>query len=362
MRILIVKTSSLGDVIHTLPALTDAYREIPGLRADWVVEESFADVPQWHPAVERVIPVAIRRWRKDWRRTWRSGQLGLFRQDLRQVEYDQVIDAQGLLKSALLTAMARGPVAGLDRSSAREPLAALFYRRRLRIPRAEHAVHRVRQLFAEVLKYQFDPGVIDYGLAQQFPVSPAPTVNLAEAPLLTFLHGTTWQSKHWPERYWRKLALLAQQAGYHVQLPWGNEAEYERAVRVADGLENVRVLDRTNLTDLAAYIAASAGVVAVDTGLGHLAAALNRPAVSIYGATNPTLSGTFGYHQLQLQSDLACSPCLRRECSYRGQPLVDEDADGNAFVVEPACYRAAPPEQILMHIGRMIQQSQGGVA
>lgn len=361
MHILIVKTSSLGDVIHTLPALTDACREIPGLRADWVVEESFADVPQWHPAVDRVIPVAIRRWRKDWRRTWRSGQLGLFRQDLRQRDYDHVIDAQGLLKSALITTMARGPVGGLDRNSAREPLAALFYRHTLRIPRAEHAVHRVRQLFAGVLKYQFDPEFIDYGLAPQFAASAADAVSSPEAPLLTFLHGTTWDSKHWPEPYWRKLAQIAQDAGYRVQLPWGNEVEYERAVRLADGLEHVQVLERTNLTDLAERIAASAGVVAVDTGLGHLAAALNRPTVSIYGATNPTLSGTFGYHQLQLKSDLACSPCLRRQCSYRGQPLTDEDAAGRAFVVEPACYRAAPPEQILMHIERMIQQSQGGL-
>lgn len=365
MRILIVKTSSLGDVIHTLPALTDASRAIPGLQADWVVEEAFAQVPGWHPAVDRVIPVAIRRWRNDWRRTWRSGQIGLFRSDLRVHQYDHVIDAQGLLKSAIITLMARGPVAGLDRNSAREPMSALFYSRRLRIPRAEHAVHRVRQLFAGVLGYAFDPETIDYGLARQFPgasgVSHDVDVDPASAPVLTFLHGTTWASKHWPEQYWRKLAVLAERAGYAVQLPWGNEVEYERAVRIADGLESVSVMERTDLSGLARHIAASAGVVAVDTGLGHLAAALNRPAVSIYGATNPTLSGTFGYHQLQLKSDLACAPCLRRQCLYDGQPLQDEDASGNAFVVEPACYRAAPPEQVLKHLQRMMQQASGGI-
>lgn len=357
MRILIVKTSSLGDVIHTLPALTDASREIPGLHADWVVEENFADVPRWHPAVERVIPVAIRRWRRDWRRTWRSGQVGLFRRDLKLHDYDHIIDAQGLMKSAVITAMARGPVAGLDRHSAREPMASLFYRHRIRVPRAEHAVHRVRQLFASVLDYRFDPSFIDYGLIDSLG-APQDGQNV---PVLTFLHGTTWVSKHWPEPYWRKLAVLATQAGYQVQLPWGNDAEYERAARLADGLAGVRVMERKNLTSLARSIAASAGVVAVDTGLGHLAAALNRPTVSIYGATDPALSGTFGYHQLQLRSDLACSPCLRRDCRYGGQPLTDNDAAGNAFVVEPACYRAAAPEQVLMHLQRIMQQAGGAV-
>ncbi|RMS39539.1 Lipopolysaccharide heptosyltransferase I, partial [Pseudomonas coronafaciens pv. garcae] len=123
LRVLLIKTSSLGDVIHALPALTDAARALPGIRFDWVVEEGFAEIPGWHPAVDTVIPVAIRRWRKNLWQTVRSGEWRRFKQRVREQRYDLVIDAQGLFKSAWLTRYVDAPVAGLDRDSAREPLA-----------------------------------------------------------------------------------------------------------------------------------------------------------------------------------------------------------------------------------------------
>ena len=130
MRVLLIKTSSLGDVIHALPALTDAARAIPGIKFDWVVEEGFAEIPTWHPAVGKVIPVAIRRWRKNLWQTIKSGEWRRFKQSVRSTKYDLVIDAQGLFKSALPAMLAHGPRAGLDRASAREPLSALLYQRR----------------------------------------------------------------------------------------------------------------------------------------------------------------------------------------------------------------------------------------
>ena len=139
MRVLLVKTSSLGDVIHALPALTDAARAIPGITFDWVVEEGFAEIPTWHPSVGNVIPVAIRRWRKNLWETIKSGEWRRFKQRLRAEKYDLVIDAQGLLKSALLTRYVKAPVAGFDRDSAREPLASRFYQRRLAVARGQHA-------------------------------------------------------------------------------------------------------------------------------------------------------------------------------------------------------------------------------
>ena len=126
MRVLVIKTSSLGDVIHALPALTDAARAIPGIRFDWVVEEGFAEIPTWHPAVDKVIPVAIRRWRKNLWQTFKSGEWRRFKQRIQSTKYDLVIDAQGLLKSAWLTRYVRAPVAGFDKNSAREPIAARF--------------------------------------------------------------------------------------------------------------------------------------------------------------------------------------------------------------------------------------------
>ncbi|MAL35291.1 MAG: lipopolysaccharide heptosyltransferase I, partial [Pseudomonas sp.] len=164
MRVLLVKTSSLGDVIHTLPALTDAQRAIPGIQFDWVVEEGFAEIPAWHPAVAQVIPVAIRRWRKHPLQTLRTGEWRRFKARLRETHYDLVIDAQGLLKSAWLTRYVKAPVAGLDRDSIREPLASRFYDRRYAVPRERHALERVRQLFAQALGYSIPEMIADYGL------------------------------------------------------------------------------------------------------------------------------------------------------------------------------------------------------
>lgn len=355
MRILIIKTSSLGDVIHTLPALTDAAQAIPGLRADWVVEEAFAEIPTWHPAVDNVIPVAVRRWRRNWWQALSAGELSAFRRRLRVHHYDLVIDAQGLLKSALMTRMARGPKAGLDRHSIKEPVASRFYQRTVAVPRAEHAVQRVRQLFASLLAYVYDPQRIDYGLTTSGRLASGSATG---RPALMFLHGTTWDSKHWPEAYWRELAHLATEAGYSVRLPWGNLSEQERALRIADGIASAQVLERMSLGALASVMRQCQGVVAVDTGLGHLAAALNRPTVSIYGATNPFLSGTFGYHQLQLKASLPCAPCLRRECQYRGEPLLDKTREQPVLEVKPACYRSATPVDVLIHLQRVMDQSR----
>ncbi|WP_237132802.1 lipopolysaccharide heptosyltransferase I [Pseudohongiella sp. O18] len=352
MRILIVKTSSLGDVIHTLPALTDAMRAIPDLQADWVVEEAFAEIPGWHPAVVDVIPVAIRRWRKNWWQSLTGGEYRRFRRQLKSQRYDVVIDAQGLVKSALIAWQARGQRVGLDRDSIKEPASSFLYQKRMAVPKGGHAVQRVRQLFAQAMGYSFDPEAIDYGIQ---PGSPLPASG--DRPALMFLHGTTWQSKHWPLPYWQELARLAVASGYEVRVSWGNLQEQERAEAIADGLTGVTVLDKQSLTGLAQQLQQCQGVVAVDTGLGHLAAALNIPTVSMYGATNPGLSGTFGYHQLHLKADLACSPCMRRECSYRGQPLFDTTEREGEFQVQPPCYRSLAPDMVFSHLCRMITEA-----
>jgi len=294
LKVLLVKTSSMGDVIHTLPALTDAQRAFPGIRFDWVVEEGFAEIPRWHPAVDQVIPVAIRRWRKHPLQTLRNGEWQRFKARLAGERYDLVIDAQGLLKSAWLTRYVKAPVAGLDRNSAREPLAARFYDRTYTVPREQHALERVRQLFAQALGYALPAGLGDYGLDRnrlQLPV---------DEPYLLFLHGTTWPSKHWPEAYWRELAERMSAQGWAIRLPWGNAEEQARAERIAAGLANVWVLSKLNLAGVAGVIAGARACVAVDTGLGHLAAALDVPTVSLYGPTLPGRVGAYGRGQVHL--------------------------------------------------------------
>ena len=169
MRVLIVKTSSMGDVLHTLPALTDAQQAIPGIQFDWVVEEGFAQIPSWHSAVDRVIPVAIRRWRKAWFSAPIKAERKAFRDAVRLQQYDAIIDAQGLVKSAaLVTRLARGVKHGMDWSTAREPLASLFYNRKHHIAKQQHAVERTRELFAKSLGYVKPQSQGDYAIAQHF--------------------------------------------------------------------------------------------------------------------------------------------------------------------------------------------------
>ncbi len=294
MRVLLIKTSSLGDVVHTLPAVTDAQRAVPGIQFDWVVEEGFAEIPAWHPAVAQVITVAIRRWRKQPLQTLLSGEWRRFKARLRETRYDLVIDAQGLLKSAWLTRYVKAPIAGLDRDSAREPLASRFYDRRYDVPRDQHALERVRQLFAQSLGYPVPETIADYGLDRDQLATPG------EQPYLLFLHGTTWPSKHWPEQYWRELAERMSEFGWVVRLPWGNADEKARAERIASGLAGVSVLPRLNLGGIAKVVAGARACVAVDTGLGHLAAALDVPSISLYGPTLPGRVGAYGRSQVHL--------------------------------------------------------------
>ncbi|NTV10460.1 MAG: lipopolysaccharide heptosyltransferase I [Zoogloea sp.] len=290
MRVLIVKTSSLGDVIHMLPAVTDAARAVPGVRFDWLVEESFAAIPAWHPAVDKVITVAMRRWRKHWReaRSWR--EIGAARAALRADRYDLVLDTQGLLKSALWTRQARGPHAGYDRSSAREPVSALFYERNFKVARELHAVERNRRLTAAALGYAFDGLAPDYGLAGLAERLPAPPLALPPRYVVG-LHGTSRADKEWPEAGWIDLAATLAAEGRPLCLPWGNPAEEARAKRIAAAAPGSMVLPRLGLDALAVIIDRADAVVGVDTGLMHLAAGLGKPGLALYTATRPALTG-----------------------------------------------------------------------
>jgi heptosyltransferase-1 len=330
MKVLVIKTSSLGDVLHTLPALSDALRALPGARFDWVVEESFAEIPAWHPAVDTVIPVALRRWRGAPFNALRSDEWSRFRQRLRAEKYDKIVDAQGLLKSAVLTRLARGERHGLDFSSARESWAALAYQQCYPIPKGQHAIVRVRQLFAAALNYSMPDTAPEYGInREQF------SQYSADRDYLVFLHGSTWASKRWPLEYWIELAELADRADLAVYLPWGNVSEKNNAQTICAASPNAKLLPKAGLQEMATVLASARAVVGVDSGLAHLAAALGVPAVTLYGATNPDLTGTRGARQAQLRAEFVCAPCLSRHCTYR-EPSI----------VKPACYASIRPKQV----------------
>lgn len=299
MRVLLVKTSSMGDVLHSLPALTDAQQAIPNIQFDWVVEEGFAQIPTWHSAVNQVIPVAIRRWRKNWFSAPIRAERAAFRQQLQATHYDAIIDAQGLLKSAfLVTRLAHGDKHGYDCHSIREPLASFFYDHRYAISKQQHAVERIRQLFAKSLGYTCPTQQGDYAIAQHFLQS---GVN-NESPYVIFLHSTTRDDKHWPEENWRNLIALMAESGIRIKLPWGAPHEQQRAQRLAKGFDFVEVLPKLTLAEVAQQIANAKAVVSVDTGLSHLTAALDKPNFTLFGPTDPGLIGGYGQGQHEIIS------------------------------------------------------------
>lgn len=300
MRVLIIKTSSMGDVLHALPALTDAMQAIPAIRFDWVVEEGFAQIPSWHPAVDRVLPVAIRRWRKNWFGSQVREERVVFKRALQSREYDAIIDAQGLIKSAaLVTRLAKGVKHGQDSRSAREPFASWWYDKRHEISKQQHAVQRTRELFAKSLGYALPATTGDYAIAQHFTQALPADAN----QYLVFLHATTRDNKHWPEDHWRELMRLMQPSGLKIKLPWGAEHEHQRALRLAEGFDFVEVLPKLTLEQVARTLAGARAVVSVDTGLSHLTAALDRPNITLYGPTDPGLIGGYGKNQVVLQPD-----------------------------------------------------------
>lgn len=325
-RVLIVKTSSLGDVIHTLPALTDAVNNISDIQFDWVIEHSFADIASWHSSVSEVIPVKVRQWRNSPLKTLRSQEWSSFRAQIKSRSYDAVIDAQGLIKSALLLPFTNGPRFGMDKHSVRESIASYFYDQKFAIPRDQHAVERTRQLFAKSLGYAVPDSIGNYKIRSQFSDS-----NIE--PYVVFLHGTTWQSKHYPENYWSDLIALAEQHSFRVKLLWGNDLEYCRAEQLASKSKACEVMPRLSLAEIAELLVKATGAIAVDTGLGHLAAAVDCPTVSLFMSTNPGWSGAYGKSQKHLAVKFPCAPCMKRDCPL--QSINDQIRPPCASTISP---------------------------
>lgn len=320
MRVLIVKLSSMGDLVQTLPALTDAQQLIPGIKFDWVVDESFADIPSWHPQVVGTLSTAHRRWRKDGPILWRNKEFLAFVKKLRSSRYDLVIDAQSNFKSALVTVLSKGEKHGMDSGSVREWGAHLAYGKRHNIARNQLAVNRLRQLFAKALGYSVPAGAPDFALSGVD--WQAPDIALPEQPYMLFVQNASWPNKRWCDEHWRLLVEKASNQGYSVLVPWGSEVERQQANIIVNGFDQATVLPRLSLTELAGIMVRSAGTISVDTGLAHLSAALNVPTVSLYGPTDPALIGASGSKSTHLLvADYACAPCYRKHCAvdgYRG--------------------------------------------
>lgn len=345
MHVLLIKMSSMGDTIHTLPALTDALRAIPNLEIDWVVEPAFQDIPSWHPAVKNIILIPFRKWRKNKFSLNTYREIKKFLHQLRKKKYDSIIDAQGLLKSALVAKCARGEVYGYDKNSAREGISSYFYNYKFSIERKQHAVRRIRKLFALTLGYEFQNTTPDYQtISEKLPTLPFSL----DKKYLVFLHGTTWDSKHYPDQYWEILLQKAAAEKIPVYLLWGNETEKKRAEKFAAITSYVKILPKMSITQLATVLKNATAVISVDTGLGHLSAAMHTPTVSLYGPSNAELVGIVGPNQIHLQANFPCSPCMSRTCVYAKTHKTD---------IVPACFTTISPdkvwEQVMMFLMRM---------
>jgi heptosyltransferase I len=300
--ILFIKTSSLGDVIHNMPAVTEVRAHRPDARIGWVVEEAYAPLVRLHPAVDDVIPVAARRWGRQWTSpsTWR--EIARFRREIRARNDDIVVDTQGLVKSALMASGLRGERHGYDAQSIREPLAARFYNRGHAVARTLHAVERNRRLSG--LALGFEPaGAPDFGIDQ------LRGVQAAMSRYAVLLHATAQARKEWPEENWTALAGHIGRT-MDVLLPWGDASERDRSLRIASGIVRARVPEREPLDGVARLIAGASFVVGVDTGLLHLAAALGVPLIGIFGGSDPTLTAPVGRGRIEVLGSPGTMPAL----------------------------------------------------
>lgn len=287
MRILIVKTSSMGDVVHALPAVSDIRRHRPGITIDWLVEAPFAAIPRLHPAVTRVLPLSWRKWRKSlFKRETREAMAAL-RAELRAERYDLVLDLQGLLKSVMWGLQARGPLVGYDRDSIREPMAALCYQRTAKVSRELHAVERCRRLAAAHLGYGLPVSAPSFDIT--------PPVGSWRAPVLSaaLIPCASRPEKLWPEAHWIAIGQRLQRAKLKPVVIWGSDEERQRAERIAAGCDGL-VPPFLSVADTAAVLGQARQIIGLDTGFSHLGAAFGAPTIGIYCDHEPGLAGITG--------------------------------------------------------------------
>ncbi len=334
MNILIVRVSSLGDVVHNMPMVADLLRRYPGAQIDWVVEEAYAGLVRLNRGVRNVIPFALRRWRRNpfAARTW--AEMRAFRQALRQQAYDLVFDTQGLFKTGLVMRMARlapqgrrvGMANGTE-GSGYEGISRLFHTMSVPIERHTHAVLRARLVAAAAGGYTVDQPA-DFDL--QAPDA-AQAAWLPKQPYAVFFHGTARAAKQWDPRHWVQLAQSLAARGLPVLLPWGSEQEKQAAERLAAQMPNARVLPKLPMLEAVALAQQAALVVGVDTGLTHIAAACNRPTVELY-CDSP-----------RWKTEGNWSPSIVNLGDLGKPPGVAEVEAAVAFLLDPR-HNASPPQ------------------
>lgn len=316
-KILIVRTSSLGDLVHMLPAISDIARHVPGAQIDWIVEEGFAEIPSWHPAVNEIIPVAHRRWRRHWWAAETRAARAALRRKLGQRRYDIVLDMQALMKSVWLVRQTHGERHGLDFRSAREPLASFFYDVKHAVKFWQPAVTRQRQLASAAFGYTY-AGEPDFGLNTI-------TSGVEVQPYAVIMPSASRDDKLWPEADWQRVFARLEDHGLGLKLLSGSPSETERARRLVEGNPHAEVLPRMSLGDVAIVLARARLMVGLDSGLTHLSAGLGRPTIGIYKASTPVRTPLEGPSYTASLGERGSAPSAETVLSAIEQALEFED-------------------------------------
>lgn len=281
LRILLVKTSSMGDVIHNMAVASDIHAHFPDALIDWVVETSFVEIVKLNPNINSIITVAMRRWKRAIFSglTWR--EISAFKRQINAQKYDAILDTQALLKSAIISRLANGTTHGPNFKTAREPLAGFLYHRGYDISPKIHALTRYRMVAAQALGYILPSTPPVYNLQVDDIHLPNNFQNIPQNYVLA-LHSTARDAKLWPIEHWIGLGRYLASKGLSILLPWGNEAELARSHLIATSLNNAVVLPKMNLTQLAVLIKKAQAAIGVDTGLMHMAIAFKIPTLAIF--------------------------------------------------------------------------------
>ena len=286
----------MGDLMHALPALTEAKEHFKEIEFDWVVDKAFSEVPKWHPAVNKIITTDHRNWKKQLLSPNPRKAFRAVIHEINTTDYDLVIDMQNNLKSALVSFMCKHQVIGMDSKSVREYPAHFSYNKKISISKALHAITRQKILLSNALGYSTS-SLIDYGVSDM--EFKKPSFNLPDR-YVVLVQNASWKTKQWSIANWQLLVKHFDDSGIEMILPSGNEEEHQRAKQIASFSDKAYALRPLPLNETAHIMKKAEFSVCSDTGLAHLSAVVETPSVTLYGPTDTKLIGTEGKNQLHL--------------------------------------------------------------